>query len=344
MNPETTALRDAARVPAISVLIPTRNRAALVVEAVHSVLAQRFADLEVVAIDNGSSDDTAQRLAAIGDPRLRVVHEERPNVCHALNTGLAAARGRFVARCDDDDFWLPHWCETLLPEIAPHPRRGLVSACAQSLGALPVDDLEIRGGPLRNPSDPFSGLLLGDTTASIATLVRREALEAVGGWDPELPLCEDWDLALQLSADWEIAFVDRVVARFRRHGANHTQVAVTPAMQRRIAARRRVLDKALASARGTEQPAALRAQAYARVYTGEGHQWLQAGDLRRAVRSYRAALRTAGVWRGAPRVALGILAWFGPAWLKGLGPRLRRRMRRIGPRRMDPGPASEPAL
>ena len=73
-------------------------------------------------------------------------------------------------------------------------------------------------------------------------------------------------------------------------------------------------------------PSALRSRAYARLYTGEGHQWLQAGELRRAWESYRLTLAAVGPLRGALRIAIGALVWFGPAWMQRFATALRRRL------------------
>src|SRR5262249_29774449 len=93
--------------PRVSVLIPTWNRARYLPIAIESVLAQSFEDLEVIVIDDGSTDDTSGALAAIRDPRVRTIRGEHRGISRALNAGLAAARGELVARLDSDDMWLP---------------------------------------------------------------------------------------------------------------------------------------------------------------------------------------------------------------------------------------------
>jgi glycosyltransferase involved in cell wall biosynthesis len=102
-------------VPQVSVVVPTRFRPELVCRAVRGVLAQTMADLEVVVVVDGPDDETVAALAALGDPRLRVlVQPEKGGAPHARNVGARAARGRWTAMLDDDDEWLPDKLEVQL--------------------------------------------------------------------------------------------------------------------------------------------------------------------------------------------------------------------------------------
>ena len=96
------------RTPLVSVVIPTYNRAHLLGRSISSVLGQTHEDLEVVVVDDGSTDQTADELAAVTDPRVRIVPlTTNQGQCRARNEGIAVARGRYVAFCDSDDEWLP---------------------------------------------------------------------------------------------------------------------------------------------------------------------------------------------------------------------------------------------
>src|SRR5262245_21706236 len=93
--------------PLVSVLLPTFERAGLVGEAVASVLAQTCTDFELLVIDDGSTDDTAAVVRGFIDPRVSYLERKHGGIAAALNTGLAQARGRLIARIDSDDRWLP---------------------------------------------------------------------------------------------------------------------------------------------------------------------------------------------------------------------------------------------
>src|SRR5919108_386145 len=125
----------------VSVVIPTYNRAHTVLDAVWSVLTQRFRDLELVVVDDGSTDDTAARLAAVDDPRLQVIMGRHAGVSAARNLGVAKASGELVAFLDSDDLWHP---EKLACEVAFLTRHPEVDAV--------FTDLEKRHGEQVFPS------------------------------------------------------------------------------------------------------------------------------------------------------------------------------------------------
>src|SRR5918993_3753166 len=99
---------DRSPMSSISVVVPTRNRSDLLAVTLRSVLRQRDVDLEVIVVDEASTDDTARMLAAVGDPRVRSIRHQTPQgVSTARNHGAAEARGEWVAFTDDDDLWAP---------------------------------------------------------------------------------------------------------------------------------------------------------------------------------------------------------------------------------------------
>src|SRR5262249_37649013 len=104
--------------PRVSVVMPTHDRADTVARAVQSVLVQTFQDLELIVVDDGSTDNTSAVLAALADPRLRVLRlDDNCGVSHARNIGVGAARGELLAFLDSDDEWLP---EKLAAQVACH--------------------------------------------------------------------------------------------------------------------------------------------------------------------------------------------------------------------------------
>ena len=125
----------------VSVVIPTYNRARVVGEAIDSALAQTHERLEVIVVDDGSTDDTAERVGRRRDPRLRYVRREHAGVSSARNAGIAAATGDLVSFLDSDDLWKPEKIETEVAALARHPEAGGV-----------FSDLEKREGATVVPS------------------------------------------------------------------------------------------------------------------------------------------------------------------------------------------------
>ena len=111
--------------PLVSVVIPVRNGKEYIDEALHSVLAQNYANLEIIVVDDGSTDDDYDRLAQI-DPSIRVVHLEGRGVSFARNTGMRQSSGRYIAFLDADDIWFPGKLTAQIRYLERHPDVGVI--------------------------------------------------------------------------------------------------------------------------------------------------------------------------------------------------------------------------
>jgi rhamnosyltransferase len=247
--------------PTVSVILPTYNRSQTLDGAARSVLDQSYSNTELIVVDDGSSDGSSDVLEALaGDPRVEIVRlETNRGAAVARNSGLARCRGRFVAFQDSDDRWEP----------------GALATLVTTLDALP-DDVgvaygwtELRGrGPSQLLPDPRlrprSGMLAsvlagGNVIGLPSALVRRETIERVGGFDPELPTLEDWELWLRLARVTAFRFVPTIVAVAGRDGGVNRPGASTLVALERIERRHADL---LASPRARVQLAYLRGRAY----------------------------------------------------------------------------------
>jgi GT2 family glycosyltransferase len=302
---------DSAKLPTVSVLLPTYDRAEYLGAAIESVLGQTFGDLELIVVDDGSTDGTDRLLAAITDPRLWVVRGRHAGCATALNAGLAVARGRHIARNDSDDVWSPDLLAELVPLLDAHPELGMAYARCDGMHADGTPSGATRGGPLRYPDDAFSSLLYANYTPSIATIFRRTCLERVGVYDEGLTYAEDWDLALRITRHFPVAFVDRVLARIREHPGNATALS-SPTLRKRTSELAAVLDKAFAEPALPARAARMKALAYRNHHIGTALQWLMLGDSREAGRAFAAAFREGGNPLGTlGRAVLSSAVWFG---------------------------------
>ena len=204
--------------PFVSVVVPSHNRARLLSRTLQSILAQQMGDLEVVVVDDGSTDHTAS-VAAAADPRVVVLRNEAPaGVSAARNRGIAAARGTWLAFCDDDDLWSP---EKLAHQVAAaeRARAGWVYS-----GDVNVDDrLRVLSGG--RPPDPASVVQLLPRWNPISSggsnvVVRSELLADVGGFDASLRRTEDWDLWIRLARTGPPAWVCEPLVAYRFHPGN----------------------------------------------------------------------------------------------------------------------------
>jgi glycosyltransferase involved in cell wall biosynthesis len=192
--------------PRVTVVIPTFNRAALLVEAVDSVLRQSYPDFEVVVCDDGSTDDTAARVRTLG-PRVRYMelpHAGRPGA--PRNRGIEAARGELVAFLDDDDLWET---EKLARQIELMDREGMTLVYTDRRRLFSEgspSELAVSPSPA-SPDRLLDVVLQGHFPSVCTLLVRRALLEQINGFDESLATGEDLDLWLRLAP---IAYAGRV--------------------------------------------------------------------------------------------------------------------------------------
>jgi len=181
----------------VSVVIPTYNSAALVVEAVRSALAQSHIPAEVIVVDDGSTDDTGQRLAAFGPP-VRYVHQVNQGVAGARNRGIREATCDLIAFLDADDVWHPRKLEMQVECLRGEPALGLIGTSVVDWPneAFPAFDESARPRPVVVRLNDFV-VRNHFTTSSI--VVRRDVLERVGHFDRALQGPEDYDLWLRVA-------------------------------------------------------------------------------------------------------------------------------------------------
>lgn len=203
----------------VSVIIPTYNRAATVGRAVRSVLQQSFRDLEVIVVNDASTDDTPEIIAGFADPRLRyVVHAMNRGGGAARNTGIDVAAGEYIAFLDADDEWLPKKLERQVAVMQHRdaPVAAIYTGFAVVAAAGRVAAVRIP----RHRGDILSQLWCGNVVRTVSTvLVRRTALQHVGGFDPTLPSCQDWDLWLRLAKVYQFDFLPQVLVRYHAASA-----------------------------------------------------------------------------------------------------------------------------
>lgn len=222
----------------VSVVIPTHNRAHEVTRAAQSVLAQDLPALEVLVVDDASSDDTPEVLDRLSarDPRVRVIRSEKSvGPGGARNLGLDAANGDLVAFCDDDDTWLPSAGPTLVRFLDENRDFGAVSTWHMVLNAA-TGQASVYRGPLFYDSrqllwQNFVGIPFG--------MIRRSAMTSEVRFDPDLPPTEDWDMWLRCAQQRRIRTLPRVGYLYIQHGGNR----MTTGTPSHIKGRRRFLAK-----------------------------------------------------------------------------------------------------
>jgi glycosyltransferase involved in cell wall biosynthesis len=200
--------------PYVSILMTVYNGMPYLPLAVNSALGQSLRDVRFVIVNDGSTDDTANYLARITDPRVVVLYQTNQGTGAAANHGLAHCNTEFVARMDSDDISLPTRLATQLDFLRANPKVGLVGTQVAPMGK------KRSGGSLRLPlshSDINSALLAGrHGLAHSSIMFRTELLRRIGGyWS--LRMVDDWDMMLRMGEAAELANLDQLLHYYRVH-------------------------------------------------------------------------------------------------------------------------------
>lgn len=202
----------------ISVIMPCYNAETYVTEAIQSVLEQTYPNIELVVVDDGSTDRSKDILKKLGD-RILFLEQANQGPYPARNLGLKHAKGEFVAFLDADDWWRRDCLEQLQAALAMHPDAALAYCGWQNVGLSGP-----RGNPYVPPDYEVAEKLEYFLRAAApwpihAALVRRSALDAAGGFDTHWKTCMDYDLWLRIGARHKVVRVPEVLAFYRFHHA-----------------------------------------------------------------------------------------------------------------------------
>jgi glycosyltransferase involved in cell wall biosynthesis/cyclopropane fatty-acyl-phospholipid synthase-like methyltransferase len=185
--------------PTVSVIIPAFNVASYLTQAAHSALHQTHQDLELVIVDDGSTDETphvADSLRAASPARVHVIHQANQGLSQARNAALEAARGEFVALLDGDDLWMPTFIERQLSVLRAHPEADIVTGNARFLGGA------CNGRPARPHPDPrpvpsLPTILADEESVFIMSVFRRTVCDSIGLFNRTLRTNEDYEFWLR---------------------------------------------------------------------------------------------------------------------------------------------------
>lgn len=205
--------------PLVSVVIPTYNRAGMLDQALRSVCAQTFKDYELIVVDDGSSDNTAEVVEKYA-PRIKYLPKKNGGVASARNLGLKAAGGDLIAWLDDDDYFLPGKLEKQAGYMAAHPEVGLVYTgmlMIDTTGAYPARTYAI---PPRYKScrEVRNALINNCFFGNSTVMMRKECFDRTGLFDESMKHTVDYDMWLRAAAYFRFDCVPEVLTVYRWHG------------------------------------------------------------------------------------------------------------------------------
>jgi len=204
----------------VSVIIPAHNYGRFIGAAIESVVSQTRAPLEVLVVDDGSTDDTEEKVRAFSE--VKYFRKERGGVSSARNLGVSNSRGEYIAFVDADDTWVSTKLEKQLDKFRQDTEIGLVHCGVRRIDTATgeinwfemsgaegwvIDDLVLYQGPQ----------IMGPGSTIV---VRRDVFEDVGGYDQNLTHGEDWEFCVRVAKKYKIGFVEEALVNYRGHGAN----------------------------------------------------------------------------------------------------------------------------
>lgn len=200
----------------VSIILPTYNRAYCIRRAVDSVLCQTWPQWELIVVDDGSSDDTEEIIAAYAAADNRVRYHRQPNnrgVSAARNEGIRLARHEYIAFQDSDDVWHADKLEKQMQVFGEIPEIGLVYCAMQGTrqdgSAVRIPDSSIDRKFLCG--NLYGLLLQGNVIDAPTAVIRKSSVEKCGGFDESLSCLEDWELFLRIAGEYEIGYTDEVL-------------------------------------------------------------------------------------------------------------------------------------
>ena len=202
--------------PLISVIMPNYNGAQLIARSIDSVLTQTLDSLELLIVDDGSTDESTNIITSYGDKRIHLLQQDHQGVCAARNLALSQSRGKFIAFLDSDDTWAPKFLEKLTAALNETPDAALAYCGWQNVGLEGK-----RGDPFIPPDyetpDKLTLWLQNCRWPIHAALTRRHAILSVGGFDSRFPTSEDFLLWLRIVTRERITLVSEVLAFYFHH-------------------------------------------------------------------------------------------------------------------------------
>jgi glycosyltransferase involved in cell wall biosynthesis len=295
--------------PKVSVIIPTYNYGKFIDEALASVFNQTFQDFEIIVIDDGSTDNTRQRISTYGD-RVRYFYQEQKGPAAARNLGIRESRGEYIAFLDADDLWYPAKLEKQMALFESNPRLGMVL----SDNAL-FDDNGIYKSYVNKKRYLFSGgiitnIFLRSGVVTPTVIVRKAVFKKVGLFEESLHIAEDDNMWIRIAIEYEVGIVDESLAQIRDHCSRTMRVSdkLEDNVSKNI---QMLISKYGSSVADKIRP--LASQKYCQLYLNVGYQKFTEGEYTKARARF---LMAAAKSPFSLKIYVYLLATYVPGWAR----------------------------
>jgi|WetSurMetagenome_2_1015567.scaffolds.fasta_scaffold114498_2 glycosyltransferase involved in cell wall biosynthesis len=272
--------------PQISVVIPAYNAARWIAETIESVLVQTFQDFEIIVVDDGSTDETAEAVTKF--KRVKCIHQENSGLSSARNTGIRAAMGEYIAFIDADDLWLHDKLDAQMTRLKQTRFAWVYSDAFAFDGESHTPLFIFSQMRKQHEGEVLQSLLLEDFIPMPTPILKRHIFDEVGFFteDTKLHSAEDWDMWLRTAARYPVGFVKRPLAMYRVHPTSMIQSALPSVLYN---ANLNVIE--LAVSREPSRLANLKNRAVSRSSVRIGQMCVRRNDLHRARGMFAQAIR-----------------------------------------------------
>ncbi|PSQ95843.1 MAG: glycosyl transferase family 2 [Bacteroidetes bacterium SW_9_63_38] len=276
--------------PLVSVIIPAYNAAAFLPRAVESVLDQTYSNVEVIVIDDGSTDETPQVMEPYDDP-VRYLQKENGGAASARNVGIREARGTYIGLLDADDEWVPEKLEqqVVLHQSNPELMWSYTNwlQVDQSTGKTICRADQVMDNQDGDVLRPLIGRLFIPPSTE---LFHKDVFEKVGMHDEaeiyHIGVAEDWEFSLRVAAQYSVGYIDRPLVRRYQHASKSTS---TMDLDLALRGRRATIEKAFRN--HPERLSELKSSVFANLYTNLGRKWLDRERRLQALKMFCTAIR-----------------------------------------------------
>lgn len=259
----------------ISAIIPTYNHGAFIREAVDSALAQTYKNIEVIIVDDGSTDGTNSLLACYGN-RINYIYQENRGLSAARNRGIREAKGDFIAFLDADDVWFPDKLIMQLKEFSYSPYVGLVGCGGYFISENGKALEQFIKLNYKSHKNLLNDLYLKNiVSGGSEVLVKNKCFERVGMFDESLKAAEDWDMWLRILSKYEARFVEKPLVKIR---VSENSMSGSSNADKMLKNELVVLDKYFSS-HDTSNKSLLKAKAYSTRYLSAAIAYRENGRL-----------------------------------------------------------------
>jgi glycosyltransferase involved in cell wall biosynthesis len=269
--------------PLVSVVIAAYNCGRFLSDAVNSVLKQTYRNLEILLVDDGSTDTTQEVIAGFSDPRLRSFYQANQGQAAAKNKGITEANGEFIAFLDADDLWHSKKLEMQIPLFSRSREIGVVYT--------KLSLIDQRGNPINTPDRVHhSGyitekLLFDNCVTGMTSIIRHECIDKVGLFNENLPMGIDYDLWLRISLEYQFYFFDAITYYYRQWEGQMSHNSA-----KRMECAFQIMDSFFASNPGRIEQSVIN-RAYAHTYVTRGMAtYSKSGNSLYALKDYLKAL------------------------------------------------------